>query len=185
MWLAETHSSRRDYSWSPTISVNLSARQFTLPDLEQRLECALGEHRVPAELLELEVTETAAMSNVAKSAETLAALRSLGVRVSIDDFGTGYSSLNYLRRFAVDAIKIDKSFVADIGADRHAEAICEAILRLGQSLGTKVVAEGVENERQAAFLRRRKCDEAQGFLFGKPLPVEEFEKVWIATRATA
>ncbi len=173
------------YGWSPSIAVNLSARQFTLPDLEQRLEFALGEHRVPVELLEVEVTETAAMRNVARSAETLAALRSLGVRVSIDDFGTGYSSLNYLRRFAVDAIKIDKSFVDDIGADRHAEAICEAILRLGQSLGTKVIAEGVENERQAAFLRRRNCDEAQGFLFGKPLPVEEFERVWIAARATA
>ncbi len=177
-WLAR-------YGWSPRLAVNLSARQFALPDLERRLERALTESRVPAELLEVEVTETAAMHNVESTARTLAALRSLGVRVSIDDFGTGYSSLNYLRRFAVDAIKIDKSFVDDIGADRSAEAVCDAILRLGQSLGTKVIAEGVENESQLAFLRRRRCDEAQGYLFGKPLAATEFERSWLVARAAA
>ncbi|MGQ0655945.1 MAG: EAL domain-containing protein [Betaproteobacteria bacterium] len=107
------------------------------------------------------------------------------VPVSIDDFGTGYSSLAYLRRFTVDAIKIDKSFVDDIGTDRHAEMICDAILRLGHPLGTRVIAEGVEREEQAAFLRRRRCDEAQGFLFGRPLSPAEFEAAWLSRRAAA
>jgi diguanylate cyclase (GGDEF)-like protein len=173
------------YGWSPRLAVNLSARQFALPDLDARLERALAEADVPAALLEVEVTETAAMRDVERSARALAQLRSLGVKVSIDDFGTGYSSLNYLRRFAVDAIKIDKSFVDDIGLDRNAEAICDAILRLGQSIGTRVVAEGVENERQVTFLRRRRCDEVQGYFFGRPVPAPEFESAWLAARAAA
>jgi EAL domain-containing protein (putative c-di-GMP-specific phosphodiesterase class I) len=173
------------YGWSPRLAVNLSARQFALPDLETRLDRALGEAGIAASLLEVEVTETAAMRDVEKTAKTLAQLRALGVKVSIDDFGTGYSSLNYLRRFAVDAIKIDKSFVDDIGADRNAEAICDAILRLGQSLGTRVVAEGVETEHQVAFLRQRRCDEVQGYFFGKPVPAAEFESVWLTARAAA
>jgi diguanylate cyclase (GGDEF)-like protein len=170
---------------SPRLAVNLSARQFALPDLQARLERALSEAGVPAGLLEVEVTETAAMRDVDKTARTLAQLRSLDVKVSIDDFGTGYSSLNYLRRFAVDAIKIDKSFIDDIGADRNAEAICDAILRLGQSLGTRVVAEGVENEHQVAFLCQRRCDEVQGYFFGKPVRAAEFESAWLAARAAA
>ena len=171
------------HGWSPRIAVNLSARQFALPDLRERLEAALQAQRLPAGLLEVEVTETAAMRDVAKTAATLAGLRSLGVHVSIDDFGTGYSSLNYLRRFAIDAIKIDKSFVDDIGADRNAEAICDAILRLGQALGITVVAEGVETEAQLEFLARRKCDEAQGYLFSRPIPIQEFESNYLGARA--
>lgn len=176
---------RARYGTSPPLAVNLSARQFAQPDLETRLRRVLDDSGIPPQLLELEVTETAAMQDVERTAVTLRALRSLGVRISIDDFGTGYSSLSYLRRFDVDAIKIDKSFVDDIGSDRNAEAICDAILRLGQSLGTKVIAEGVETEAQAEFLRQRRCDEAQGYLFAKPMRVEEFELGWVALRAAA
>lgn len=176
---------RGRFGWSPRLAINLSARQFAEPRLEAWLEGVLRESAIPAAQLEVEVTESAAMRDVARTAESLAALRALGVKVSIDDFGTGYSSLNYLRRFAVDAIKIDKSFVDDIGSDANAEAICDAILRLGQSLGTRVVAEGVENERQYAFLRLRRCDEVQGYLFGRPVRAAEFESSWIAARAVA
>jgi diguanylate cyclase (GGDEF)-like protein len=173
------------HGWSPRLAVNLSAQQFSLPDLEQRLARALKEYRVEPSLLEIEITETAAMRDVESTAKTLAALRKLGVHVSIDDFGSGYSSLIYLHRFAVDAIKIDRSFVESIGTDQHGEAICDAVLRLGQALGTRVIAEGVETEAQLDFLRRRRCDEVQGYLIGKPASAEDFEDAWIAARIAA
>ncbi len=179
------HRWRGRYGWAPRIAVNLSAQQFADARLPARIAAALAAGSVGAPQLELEITETAAMKDVAASARTLGALRELGVRVSIDDFGTGYSSLNYLRRFAVDAIKIDKSFVDDIGQDANADAVCDAILRLGHSIGTRVVAEGVETERQLAFLHQRRCDEVQGYLFGKPVPLDEFERTWLCARAAA
>lgn len=173
------------YGTSPPLAVNLSAHQFAQADLPSHLKRVLEEFDIPRGLLEIEITESSAMADVGRTAAMLAELRELGVRISIDDFGTGYSSLAYLRRFAVDAIKIDKSFVDDIGSDAHADTICDAILRLGQSLGAKVIAEGVEREDQAAFLRRRRCDEAQGWLFGKPVAAAEFEQVWLAEKAAA
>ena len=173
------------HGWSPRLAVNLSAQQFSLPDLERRLERALAQYRLEPSQLEIEITETAAMRDVESTAQTLAALRVLGVHVSIDDFGSGYSSLIYLHKFAVDAIKIDRSFVESIGADHQGEAICDAVLRLGQALGTRVIAEGVETEAQLDFLRRRRCDEVQGYLIGKPVRAEEFEEAWIAARAVA
>ena len=187
--LADACSLVRDWldrhGWAPRLAVNLSARQFSLRDLDLHLEEALALARITPDYLEVEVTESAAMKDVQRTADTLARLRSLGVKVSIDDFGTGYSSLAYLKRFAPDTIKIDKSFVDDIGTDRNSEAICDAILRLGQALGCRVIAEGVENEAQVAFLRRRRCDEAQGYFFGRPVPAAEFEAGWIATRVAA
>jgi|CXWL01.1.fsa_nt_gi diguanylate cyclase (GGDEF)-like protein len=173
------------HGWSPRLAVNLSAQQFSLPDLRDRLARVLAEYRLPPSMLEVEITETAAMRDVASTAETLAALRRLGVHVSIDDFGSGYSSLLYLHRFAVDAIKIDRSFVESIGVDPQGEAICDAVLRLGQALGTRVIAEGVETEAQLDFLRRRRCDEAQGYLIGMPVPAEEYERAWVAQRVAA
>lgn len=173
------------HGWSPRLAVNLSAQQFSLPDLKDRLARVLLENRLSPSMLEVEITETAAMRDVASTAETLAALRRLGVHVSIDDFGSGYSSLLYLHKFAVDAIKIDRSFVESIGVDQQGEAICDAVLRLGQALGTRVIAEGVETEAQLDFLRRRRCDEAQGYLIGRPVPAAEFERDWIAERAAA
>jgi EAL domain-containing protein (putative c-di-GMP-specific phosphodiesterase class I) len=165
---------------TPRLAVTLSARQFAEPDLLERAGAIINRAGVPAADIEFEITESAAMRDVARTAQTLAALRALGVHVSIDDFGTGYSSLNYLRRFAVDAIKIDKSFVDDIGTDRNAEAICDAVLRLGQSLGTRVIAEGVETTVQQDFLLARRCDAVQGYLYGRPVPAREFEKLHLA-----
>ncbi len=170
------------YGWSPRLAVNLSARQFSAPGLKERIEQVLRETEVSPSQLEVEVTETAAMHDVEKTAATLQALRALGVKVSIDDFGTGYSSLNYLRLFQVDAIKIDKSFVDDIETDANAKALCSAMLRIGQALGFRVVAEGVETTAQLEFLRRGKCDEVQGYLIAKPMPCAEFEKEWVAGR---
>lgn len=176
---------RAQWSDAPRLAVNLSAQQFALPNLLQLSGEAIARAGIPPSAIEFEITETAAMRDVQRTADTLTSLRELGVRVSIDDFGTGYSSLNYLRRFAVDAIKIDKSFVDDIGRDRNAEAICDAVLRLGQSLGTKVVAEGVETEVQAQFLRQRRCDEVQGYLYGRPVPAAEFERLYLPGQAAA
>ena len=173
------------HGWSPRLAVNLSAQQFSLPDLKDRLARVLSHYRLSPSMLEVEITETAVMRDVASTAETLAALRRLGVHVSIDDFGSGYSSLLYLHKFAVDAIKIDRSFVESIGVDQQGEAICDAVLRLGQALGTRVIAEGVETEAQLDFLRRRRCDEVQGYLIGKPVVAAEFERAWIAERAAA
>jgi EAL domain-containing protein (putative c-di-GMP-specific phosphodiesterase class I) len=144
-----------------------------------------GESGIPTVRLELEITETTTMRDVEHSTQVLAELRKLGVHVSIDDFGTGYSSLNYLQRFMVDAIKIDKSFVDGIGHDHNAEVICDTILRIGHALGMRVIAEGVETEAQVVFLRLRKCNEAQGYLFGKPVTSEEFERTWLTSPPAA
>ncbi len=182
---AQMRAWRERHGRAPRLAVNLSAHQFSRPDLKARLESALLEHQLQPNMLEVEVTETAAMRDVASTAATLATLRQLGVRVSIDDFGSGYSSLIYLHRFAVDAIKIDRSFVESIGADPQGETICDAVLRLGQSLGTRVIAEGVETKAQLEFLRQRKCDEAQGYLIGRPVAADEFERRWLLARAAA
>lgn len=159
------------------VAVNIAARQFqdaTLPDIVSQAIAAAG---IDAEALELEITETAAMSDVTLSVAVLNSLRKIGIRLSIDDFGTGYSSLSYLRQFDVDSIKIDKSFIDDVTVDRNAAAVCDAIIRLGHSLGKKIVAEGVETEAQLDFLRLRRCDEAQGFLFAKPMPAADLTRM--------
>jgi diguanylate cyclase (GGDEF)-like protein len=158
---------------APRVAVNIASRQFqdvTLPDVVCQIIKAEG---IEPGALELEITETAAMSDVRLSVTVINALRRIGVRLSIDDFGTGYSSLSYLRQFDVDSIKIDKSFIDDIAVDRNAAAVCDAIIRLGHSLGKKIIAEGVENPAQLDFLRRRNCEEAQGYLFARPMPAEE------------
>ena len=166
---------------SPRVAVNVSANEFADGVLPERWHQAVRAANLSAGQLELEMTESVAMKDVDRTIAAIRRLNGFGVDVSIDDFGTGYSSLAYLRKFAVKAIKIDKSFVDDIGTDRNAEAICSAILRLGQSLGTRIIAEGVENERQLEFLRRRRCDEVQGYLLGKPVPGQEFERCYLAT----
>ena len=159
---------------SPRIAVNLSAAQFRDRELPERVARILQACGTDPALLELEITESAAMEDAASAIKTLSALRRLGVQLSIDDFGTGYSSLSYLRKFEIDTIKIDKSFVDDIGRDPHADAICEAIIAMGLSLGKRVIAEGIETEAQAEFLRSKGCHEAQGYLFGRPTPAAEF-----------
>lgn len=155
------------------MSVNLSANQFHEGHLAESIAATLRDTGLDAELLEVEVTESNVMADADEAVRILESLKQLGVSVSIDDFGTGYSSLSYLKRFPIDAIKIDRSFVMDIPHDANDSAIAQAVISLGHSLGLKVVAEGVETLEQLAFLRGNDCDEIQGYLFSKPLPPEE------------
>lgn len=148
------------------VAVNLSAVQFRNPALRDMLIDALREYSLPAHLLELELTESVAMENSSFTIATITSLKQLGVQLSIDDFGTGYSSLGYLKRFAVDRLKIDQSFVRGLNYDRQDEAIVHAVINLAHSLGLRTLAEGVETAEQLAFLRQNGCDEAQGWLFG-------------------
>ena len=154
------------------LSVNLSARQFAQPDLVTQVKAALQESGLPANLLELEITETSAMHNADSTVETLRELKALGVRVAIDDFGIGHSSLGYLKRLPIDSLKIDQSFVRDITTDPDDAAIATAVIALAHTLKLTVVAEGVETTEQLAFLRDRRCDRMQGHLLSPPLPAE-------------
>lgn len=158
-----------------SMAVNLSAVQFRQSNLTQVVSRILDEEGMPAQFLELELTESVAMDNPLAAIETMDKLRTRGVRMSIDDFGTGYSSMSYLKRFRVHKLKIDRSFVADLAADPDDEAIVTATISLAHALGLQTVAEGVESEAQLTFLRGKGCDEAQGYLFSKPLPAAQFE----------
>ena len=159
------------------LSVNISARQFKRRDLVQTVSRVLEETGLAPERLELELTESLVMENAEEFIQTLAALKRLGVSLSVDDFGTGYSSLSYLKRFPVDRLKIDQSFVRDIGSDPDDAAIARAVIQLGHSLDLRVTAEGVETEEQLAFLREHGCDEVQGYLFSRPVTVEAIGKL--------
>ena len=127
-------------------------------------------------LLELELTESSLMSNSQAAVQTLNDMKAFGIRLSVDDFGTGYSSLAYLKRFPLDALKIDREFIRDVTSDADDAAITMAIINLAHSLKLKVVAEGVETDAQLAFLRARGCDEIQGFHFSRPLPVSDMTR---------
>jgi diguanylate cyclase (GGDEF)-like protein len=155
------------------MAVNLSARQFLAQDIPQLVREALEEHGLPASALELELTETALMHNADAVRSTLQALKELGVVLALDDFGTGYSSLNHLRRFPIDAIKIDKSFTAEMASSDDTTAIVRAIVAMARSLGVQTVAEGVENEAQLRFLAALQCDRVQGFHLGRPQPAAQ------------
>jgi diguanylate cyclase (GGDEF)-like protein len=155
------------------VAVNLSARQFQQPDLVDLVGQVLGATGLPVGSLEIEITESSAMVDLDKSVETLRALRALGVSVSVDDFGTGYSSLSYLRRLPVDTVKLDESFVRDLTSSSDDAAIATAVIAMAHGLKLRVVAEGVEDEDQLAFLRRQGCDAIQGRLFSRPLPADE------------
>jgi diguanylate cyclase (GGDEF)-like protein/PAS domain S-box-containing protein len=156
------------------LAVNLSARQFGGGALLARLDQLLLQHQIDPSLLELEITETAAMRDPENTRVLLRQLRARGFKLAIDDFGTGYSSLAYLKLFAIDRIKIDRGFVKDIEHDPNDAAIVGATIGLAHSLGLTVVAEGVETRAQWVFLRDKHSDEAQGYLFGRPMPVREF-----------
>jgi diguanylate cyclase (GGDEF)-like protein len=157
------------------IAVNVSSRQFTDPNFQHIVEQALARHGILPGMLGLEVTETALMDNTARTADVLAALRQIGVKVAIDDFGTGHSSLAYLKHFPVDTLKIDKSFIDGIASDPGDAALVDSILGMARTLGLQVVAEGVETEAQLACLARRGCDQIQGYYFSRPLPAAQFE----------
>ncbi len=158
------------------ISVNVSGRQFQSDeDLALVVEEALDASGLPADLLHLEITESIALEDFERISEALFRLQKRGVKIHLDDFGTGFSSLTYLLRFPVDVLKIDRSFIAGVPASRHGEMIVRATLSLAESLELGVIAEGVEKPDQLRFLRAAGCQAVQGFLVGRPVPVEEFE----------
>ena len=157
------------------VAVNVSLRQFQRDDFLQTVSSVLQQTGLAAAALELEVTESSVMHNAERLIDMLSNIRALGVHISVDDFGTGYSSLSYLKRFPVDRLKIDRSFVQDILVDKDSEAIVRTIIALGHNLGLKLVAEGVESAEQVAYLLANGCDELQGFYYGRPMPAHEFE----------
>jgi diguanylate cyclase (GGDEF)-like protein len=153
------------------LAVNICARQFRQSDVVAMVAAALQESGLDGEHLEVEITESVLMEDTEATVNTLNGLKALGVRISVDDFGTGYSSLNYLKRFPIDTLKIDRSFVSDIPNDPDDAVITTAIIGLAHNLRRSVIAEGVETREQLNFLRENQCDEAQGYLFSKPLNV--------------
>ena len=168
----------RDEGVGPVrVAVNVSSRQFAEGDLEAEVTRALAQYQVPAELLELELTETALMSNAERTIVVLGKLKKIGVKVAIDDFGTGYSSLAYLQRFPIDKLKIDIAFVRNITSSPNDAAIALAIISMAHSLKLSVVAEGVESRPQLEYLRRNRCDEIQGFYFSRALPALEMGQI--------
>ena len=164
------------------MSVNLSACQFKQENLVETVARVLDETGLPADLLVLELTETSVMENVEATVVTLQQLKAMGIQISIDDFGTGYSSLNYLKRFPIDTLKIDRSFVQEIPTDANDAAISRAIIAMAQSLQLKVIAEGVETEEQFNFLRQSGCHAMQGYLFSRPIAAAELEKLLLADK---
>lgn len=160
------------------VAVNLSARQFAQPDLLLMLDQILQETGLPATKLELEISEITAMADAAQTLKVLTALKQRGVYLCIENFGTGYSSVSYLKRFPIDSIKIDQSFVHDLESDHDAATIVSAIIQLAHSMGISVIAEGVETTGQRDFLARHGCDEIQGFLYSMPLPAEDYAELF-------
>lgn len=157
------------------VAVNLSARQFSEGTLVDTVSRVLAETGLPADGLELEITESAFMHNTARAAEILYQFKAMGIRIALDDFGTGYSSLSYLKRFPIDVLKIDYSFVKNIFVNAEDAAIVKATIAMAHSLHLKTIAEGVETEETRVFLREQGCDEVQGYLAGMPLPAAEIE----------
>lgn len=160
-----------------SMAVNLSPRQFADEHLLQDVDEALAASGMSPVLLQLEVTESMMMRNVGRALKVLDSIQSRGIRLAIDDFGTGYSSMSLMKHFPIDTIKIDRSFVRDLPQDSEDQAIAQAIISMGKALGMTVVAEGVENAEQEAFLRTHGCDEMQGFLISKPLPAREMAEL--------
>ncbi len=156
------------------VAVNLSPRQFQRHELPERVLAILAQTGLAPGRLELEVTESIIINDMARAVGILRRLRNYGIRISMDDFGTGYASLATLQAFPFDKLKIDRSFVARLGSEPQAAVIVRAVLGLGRSLGMGVVAEGVETEAQRAFLAEESCGEMQGYLFGKPRPIADY-----------
>jgi EAL domain-containing protein (putative c-di-GMP-specific phosphodiesterase class I) len=165
-----------------SIAVNVSALQFQQADFVSTVANALQEADLPAENIELELTESILIRDVEETLKKLQALADLGVKMSIDDFGTGYSSLSYLKRFPINKLKIDRSFVMHLPHDESDIAIVTAIVSLAHALKLRVIAEGVENAAQRDLLKALHCDELQGFLYDRALPIAEFEERYLSPK---
>ena len=155
------------------VAVNVSAQQFNSPDFEAIVERVIHESKLPGERLELEITESLLLDNVAETAEKLHSIRQLGLSFSVDDFGTGYSSLSYLKDLPVSVLKIDASFVRGLPSSRADAAIVSAVSSMADGLDLRIVAEGVETDEQCEFLRATGCDTFQGYLYSKPIERDE------------
>ena len=164
-----------------SVAVNLSARQFHQPDLVTQIRAAVAETGLPPSALEIELTESTVMDDAERAVGILRELRAIGIRISVDDFGTGYSSLSYLRKLPINSLKIDRSFISDIGIDADDDAIVQTIIALGKVLRLEEIAEGIETEAQAEFLNRHGCDIGQGYLFARPMPADAFAD-WLRGR---
>ena len=172
-WVIEA-ACRQAHSWRENglrmrVAINLSAQQMRQRDIVERIESALTEHQIHPSLLTCEITESVAMEDTKATQTTFRRLGETGVHLSIDDFGTGYSSLAYVRKLPAEELKIDRSFVMDLETSADARAVVDAVIHLAHALGLKVVAEGVETERQRDVLTQLGCDELQGYLFAKPM----------------
>ena len=152
------------------VAINLSAKQFTDPDLVGSIASIIQEEGLPPHLLEIELTESLLLEGDDSTRQQIARLKALGLTLAMDDFGTGYSSLSYLKKFPIDVIKIDRSFINDIPASQDDMEITSAVIAMAHNLKLKVVAEGIETAAQLSFLRRQQCDIGQGFLFDRPIP---------------
>ena len=190
-WLLDT-ACRQCRAWrqasgreSLSIAVNLSARQFQEPRIVETVRAALEKHDLPARCLEVELTESIAIQEIDKTVAALQGLSELGVRCSLDDFGTGYSSLSYLRDFSLSTLKIDRSFVSRVPGNEKDDAVIRAVLGIAASLGLRVIGEGVETEAQRQFLQQQGCHEYQGFLFSRPLPADEAERLLLSATASS
>ncbi|MEO6362691.1 MAG: EAL domain-containing protein, partial [Caldimonas sp.] len=159
----------RDEGLQMRVAINLSAHQLRHAELAERIDAALRRHAIDPHLLTCEITESVAMEDASNAMRMVEKLDALGVNISIDDFGTGYSSLAYLRKLRAGELKIDRSFVLDLETSADARAVVDAVVKLAQALGLKVVAEGVETEAQHQILRSFGCHELQGFLFARPM----------------
>ena len=155
------------------VSINLSGKQFEKGNCAQILKHALDKYHVKPSLLEVEITESHLMKDVEEAVNQLEEVKNIGVQISIDDFGTGYSSLSYLKRFPVDTLKIDRSFIADIPEDNNDVEITTAIIAMAQQLGLKVIAEGAETKEQIAFLLEQGCYLVHGYYYSQPLPADK------------
>jgi predicted signal transduction protein with EAL and GGDEF domain len=184
-WVLET-ACKQIAAWSDrltatefTLAVNISARQFRHPEFVQQVLSIIERTGANPRNIELELTESMLVENIEDVVAKMTVLKAHGVRFSLDDFGTGYSSLAYLKRLPLDQLKIDRSFVLDILLDTGSGAIAQTILSLSKAMGLPTIAEGVETEEQRAFLAGLGCHSFQGFLFSRPLPLEEFEQLWL------
>jgi EAL domain-containing protein (putative c-di-GMP-specific phosphodiesterase class I) len=153
----------------------VSAKQFRQADFVAQVQEVIQRHAINPKLLKLELTESLLQENIEDTITTMNALNKIGVQFSLDDFGTGYSSLQYLKRLPLDQLKIDQSFVRDLATDSSDIAVIQAIIAMASSLNLDVIAEGVETEEQRQLLLSKGCTHYQGYLFGKPVPIEQFE----------